>query len=78
MCQLNLDAFQGGMNRYFKTDYHMPVLYFTQMMGLAFGMDRGATGHRRGAGGRAAGAGEDRRGVAAAARRGETATQTRR
>ncbi len=39
MCQLNLDAFQGGMNRYFKTDYRMPVLYFTQMMGLAFGMD---------------------------------------
>jgi heterodisulfide reductase subunit B len=39
MCQLNLDAFQGGMNRYFKTNYHMPVLYFTQMMGLAFGMD---------------------------------------
>jgi heterodisulfide reductase subunit B len=39
MCQLNLDAFQGAMNRYFKTDYKMPVLYFTQMMGLAFGMD---------------------------------------
>jgi heterodisulfide reductase subunit B len=39
MCQLNLDAFQGGMNRYFKTDYRMPVLYFTQLMGLAFGMD---------------------------------------
>jgi heterodisulfide reductase subunit B len=39
MCQLNLDAFQGGMNRYFKSDYHVPVLYFTQMMGLAFGYD---------------------------------------
>jgi heterodisulfide reductase subunit B len=39
MCQLNLDAFQGAMNRYFKTSYHMPVLYFTQVMGLAFGMD---------------------------------------
>jgi heterodisulfide reductase subunit B len=39
MCQLNLDAFQGAMNRYFKTDYKMPVLYFTQMMGLAFGID---------------------------------------
>ncbi len=37
MCQLNLDAFQGAMNRYFKTSYHVPVLYFTQMMGLAFG-----------------------------------------
>jgi heterodisulfide reductase subunit B2 len=39
MCQLNLDAFQGSMNRYFKMNYHIPVLYFTQMMGLAFGLD---------------------------------------
>jgi heterodisulfide reductase subunit B len=38
MCQLNLDAFQGAMNRHFKTDYHVPVLYYTQMMGLAFGL----------------------------------------
>jgi heterodisulfide reductase subunit B len=37
MCQLNLDAFQGAMNRYFKTAFNVPVLYFTQMMGLAFG-----------------------------------------
>jgi heterodisulfide reductase subunit B len=39
MCQLNLDAYQGDMNAHFDTDYHMPVLYFTQMMGLAFGHD---------------------------------------
>jgi heterodisulfide reductase subunit B len=44
MCQLNLDAFQGAMNRHFKTGYYMPVLYFTQMMGLAFGIDAGALG----------------------------------
>ena len=44
MCQVNLDAFQGAMNRYFKTDYHMPVLYFTQMIGLALGIDAGALG----------------------------------
>jgi heterodisulfide reductase subunit B len=44
MCQLNLDAFQGAMNRYFKTAYHMPVLYFTQMMGLAFGQSAAALG----------------------------------
>jgi hypothetical protein len=44
MCQLNLDAFQGAMNRYFKTAYHVPVLYFTQMMGLAFGQDAAALG----------------------------------
>ena len=39
MCQLNLDAYQGETNRYFGTDYHMPILFFTQLMGLAFGLD---------------------------------------
>jgi heterodisulfide reductase subunit B2 len=38
MCQLNLDAYQADVNRYFKTNYHIPVLYFTQMIGLALGM----------------------------------------
>ena len=37
MCQLNLDAYQIEMNKFFKTDYAVPVLYFTQLMGLAFG-----------------------------------------
>ncbi len=39
MCQLNLDAYQADVNKHFGTDYHMPVLYFTQLMGLAFGHD---------------------------------------
>jgi heterodisulfide reductase subunit B len=38
MCQLNLDVYQGDVNKYFKTDYNIPVLYFTQLMGLAFGI----------------------------------------
>jgi heterodisulfide reductase subunit B len=38
MCQLNLDGFQGAMNRHFNTSYHIPVLYFTQAIGLAMGM----------------------------------------
>ncbi len=37
MCQMNLDAFQGQMNAFFHTSYHMPILFFTQLMGLAFG-----------------------------------------
>jgi heterodisulfide reductase subunit B len=37
MCQMNLDAFQGQMNGYFKTNYKMPILFFTQLMGIAFG-----------------------------------------
>jgi heterodisulfide reductase subunit B len=39
MCQLNLDAYQGEMNRYFHTNYRMPIVFFTQLMGLAFGKD---------------------------------------
>ncbi len=39
MCQLNIDAYQGEMNRYFQTSYRMPIVFFTQLMGLAFGKD---------------------------------------
>ena len=39
MCQMNVDAYQGEMNRFFGTSYHMPIIFFTQLMGLAFGMD---------------------------------------
>jgi heterodisulfide reductase subunit B len=38
MCQLNLDAYQAQVNRHFGTAFHLPVLYFTQMIGLAMGM----------------------------------------
>ncbi len=38
MCQMNLDAFQGQMNGYFHTNYQMPILFFTQLMGVAFGI----------------------------------------
>jgi heterodisulfide reductase subunit B len=38
MCQLNLDAYQAQVNRRFGTDFHLPVLYFTQMIGLAMGI----------------------------------------
>ncbi len=38
MCHLNLDMFQGQANRHYGTNYHMPILYFTQIMGLAYGL----------------------------------------
>jgi heterodisulfide reductase subunit B len=44
MCQLNLDAYQSQVNRHFGTDFHLPVLYFTQMIGLAMGMTPAALG----------------------------------
>jgi heterodisulfide reductase subunit B len=38
MCQLNLDAYQSSVNKLFGTDFNIPIIYFTQLMGLAFGM----------------------------------------
>lgn len=39
MCQLNVDAYQNETNRFFNTNYEVPILYFTQLIGLAFGID---------------------------------------
>jgi heterodisulfide reductase subunit B len=38
MCQLNLDAYQGRVNGHFGTDFKVPIIFFTQLMGLAFGI----------------------------------------
>lgn len=38
MCQLNLDAYQTQVSKKFDTNYAMPILYFTQMIGLALGI----------------------------------------
>ena len=38
MCQLNLDAYQGRVNGHFRGDFKLPVIFFTQLMGIAFGM----------------------------------------
>ena len=39
LCQTNLDVYQGKLNRKFKTRFNLPVLFFTQLMGAAFGID---------------------------------------
>ena len=38
VCQINLDAYQSSINRSFGTDFKIPVVYFTKLMGLAFGL----------------------------------------
>lgn len=38
MCQLNLDAYQGEVNKRFGTNYNLPITFFTQLMGIAFGL----------------------------------------
>ncbi len=37
MCQLNVDAFQSKTNDLLGTDYNIPTLFFTQVLGLALG-----------------------------------------
>jgi heterodisulfide reductase subunit B len=44
MCQLNVDAYQGEANRYFQSNYRMPIVFFTQLIGLAFGLPARALG----------------------------------
>jgi heterodisulfide reductase subunit B len=39
LCQSNLDMRQAQVNKRYGTDYHLPVLYFTQLIGLALGLD---------------------------------------
>lgn len=44
MCQMNLDAYQNETNRYFKSNFKMPIVFFTQLMGLAFGIEPASLG----------------------------------
>ena len=39
LCQTNLDAYQSQVNSRFKTHYNLPVLFITQLIGLALGID---------------------------------------
>jgi heterodisulfide reductase subunit B len=38
LCHMNLDVYQGKVNRLFKTKFKLPILYFTQLIGLALGV----------------------------------------
>ncbi len=44
LCQMNLDAFQNEVNATYGTRFQIPVLYFTQLMGLAMGLEDRALG----------------------------------
>lgn len=39
LCQSNLDLRQPMINKKFKKDFDMPILYFTQLVALALGVD---------------------------------------
>ena len=44
LCHMNLETYQDSVNKKFQTNYEMPILYFTQLLGLAFGFSRGRLG----------------------------------
>ena len=44
LCQMNLDAYQGSVNSKFKTAYNLPILFVTQLIGLALGIDAKSLG----------------------------------
>lgn len=44
LCHSNLDSRQDEANKLFGTNYHIPILYFTQLLGLAFGVNPEALG----------------------------------
>ncbi len=39
LCQMNIDAYQTQVNRKFGTHYNIPIIFFTQLMGVAFGLN---------------------------------------
>jgi heterodisulfide reductase subunit B len=47
LCQLNLDAYQGTINKTYGTDFRLPIVYFTQLIGLALGLKSGVLGLQR-------------------------------
>ena len=47
LCQLNLDVYQGKVNKLFGTKFNLPVLYFTQLIGMAIEIPEEKLGFRR-------------------------------
>jgi heterodisulfide reductase subunit B len=39
LCEMNLEAYQPRVNAAFGTHFKIPVMYFTQLAGLAFGVE---------------------------------------
>jgi heterodisulfide reductase subunit B len=47
LCQANLDMRQEQIGKMHRTNYNLPIVYFTQLMGLAFGMSYKELGMQR-------------------------------
>jgi heterodisulfide reductase subunit B len=44
MCNVNLEVYQRQVNRAYNTDFAIPAMYFTQLIGLALGIAPGRLG----------------------------------
>jgi heterodisulfide reductase subunit B len=44
LCNINLELYQKQVNREFGTEFSIPIMYFTQLMGLALGIASGRLG----------------------------------
>ena len=38
LCEMNLEAYQPQINKGFNTQFNMPILYFSQLLGMALGI----------------------------------------
>jgi heterodisulfide reductase subunit B len=47
LCQVNLEAYQKRVNKMFGTSYQVPVVYFTQLLGVALGCSEKELGLQR-------------------------------
>jgi heterodisulfide reductase subunit B len=47
LCQVNLEAYQKRVNKMFGTSYQVPVMYFTQLLGVALGCSEKELGLQR-------------------------------
>ena len=47
LCHVNLDARQKQIEEEFEESFHLPIIYFTQLLGLAMGLPEKELGFRK-------------------------------
>ena len=47
LCQMNLDAYQGKVNSKYNTKFDLPVLFVTQLIGVAIGLKKDQLGLKK-------------------------------
>ena len=47
LCQANLDMRQDDINKRYRVKFHLPIFYFTQLLGLGLGLDYDKLGLQR-------------------------------